>query len=262
MKMTDSLSSASEALMFYVANTADIASFEIASLTKALKEEKCSLRAMEVMENAKRGYMKIRHDGYIVSEVHNRETNIGYYNMREFLRDMCSGINSYLSGIFEVDIEYRADDEDNINLNFDASLVEKVLYDVIFGLLCEAGVKNKRVTVYAKDLSKHFKICLHCDGACRQCSSISDRSIILSGYGDEGLGCYAEFAMSKIGGQYKCTYGSNGGKIEIYIPKNLKNNQLFMREAEMKIILGERVMVHKMCGRAELCRIFDALKFR
>ncbi len=262
METINKPTNSADLLTYFVTGVTDIASFEIAALTKALREEECSLRVMETMENAKRGYMKIKRDGYIVSDFRNYEINNGFYNIREFLQGICSGVNSYLSGIFDVDIEYKIYEEDNVNINFDARLVEKAMYDSIFGLLCEAGVKNRRVSVYSRDLSKHIKICMRCEGACRKEYTISEKDILFSGYGDEGLESFAELAIKRLGGQYKCVYGKSDGKIELYIPKNLKISQLCMKESECKIVLGEKVMVHKMCNKTELERFFGALKAR
>lgn len=262
MDALSKLTNSADLLEYFVMSVIDTSSFEIATLTKSLKEDECSVRAMEAMENAKRGYMKIKRDGYLVSDFKNREINNGFYNIREFLQDLCSGINSYLSGLFDVDIEYKIYDEDNININFDARLVEKAVYDAIFGLLCEAGVKNRRVSVYSRDLSKHIKICIRCEGACKSGKGIPERSILFSEYGEEGLESYAELAIKKLGGKYKCVYGKSDGKVELYIPKNLKISQMCMKESECKIVLGKKVMVHKMCDLAQLEKIFGALKAR
>ena len=262
METLSELSTSADLLEYFVMSVMDTASFQIAVLTKTLREEDCPVRAMEAMDSAKRGYMKIKRDGYIISDFKNYEINNGFYNIRDFLQDLCSGINSYLSGIFDVDIEYKIYDEDNVNINFDARLVEKAVYDAIFGLLCEAGVKNRRVSVYSRDLSKYIKICMRCEGASRNENKISERSILFSEYNEEGLESYAELAIKRLGGKYKCVYGKSDGKVELYIPKNLKISQMCMKESECKIVLGEKIMVHKMCDLAQLEKIFGALKAR
>lgn len=260
--MPDKFVNAAETLAFYVTGVIDKANFAIASLTKAIRECECPLDALESMENAKRCCMEIKRDGYIVSDYRGNELNNGYYNIRDYLQDICSGMNNYLSGLFDVDIQYRLNEEDNVNLIFDAKCVEKAVYDGVFGLLCEAGVKNRRVSVYARDLSKYLKICMRCDGASRKDRIFPEREILFSAYGDEGLGSYAEFAMERLGGKYKCIYGKNDGKIELYIPKTFKLNQKILKEQDCKIVNGEKVMVHKVYNKFKLEQIFGGLKER
>ena len=254
--------SAAEVLEFYVKGVMDISNFGIAVLTKSLKEDECPIRTMETLENAKRGYMKIKRDGYLVSDFRAYKINNGFYNIREFLQGVCSNLNSYISGLFEVDIEYKIYEEDNVNMNFDAKLVEKAMYDSIFGLLCEAGVKKRRVSVYSRDLSKHIKICMRCEGARPNQYIPAEKELLFFGYGTEGVESYAEIAVGRLGGQYKCVYGSNECKVEFYIPKNLKLTQTLMKEEETKIVLGEKVMLHSMCDVEELEKMFGALKAR
>ena len=256
MKRNDELTSASEVLKHYITEVREVSCFGIVSLAKVLSETGTPIRAIESAENAKRGFMKIKSDGELILQNRRGELNNVRYHIRDFLMKVCGVLNSYLSGIFDVDIEYRLIEEDNVNLIFDGELIEKSIQDGVFGLLCEAGVKNRKVTVYAKDLSRHVKICMRCEFAKEK--KISERAELFSEYSEKGMGSYAELIMNRIGGQYKYICGQKDSKIELYIPKNLKINQYCLSEEETEIVLGEKVVQYTPCDRSFAEMIFGA----
>lgn len=260
MNRINDMEEINRALVYYVTGAIDIANYEIASLSKALREEKCTAKMMQTIENARRGYMKIRRDGYLISDLSLLEQSYSRYNIRDFLTDICMELNNYLGGLFDVEIAYNITEEDDMNIVIDATLVEKAIYDAVFGLLCEAGVKNRRITVYAKDLSKDLKISVRCDGAVKNKGVMfSEGRLLFSRYGENEQGSYAELAMKKLGGKYKGVYNQNEARLELYIPKNLKADLCSMKEEETYIRNNERVKVHKVCRRTTLERIFAPL---
>jgi len=258
--MNDMLNT-NEILEFYVTEVNDISTVQIVSLTKGIREAE-TIRCMEALENARRCFMKIKRNGYTIADFGKHIIDNGRYNIRDFLQEICSGVNLYLSSVFDVDIEYKIYEEDNVNIDFDARLVEKAMYDSIFGLMCEMGINKQKVSVYAKDLSKHIKICMRCDGERKFKQEFFERNVLFAGYGESETASYAELTMKRIGGKYKCIYGRNDCKIELHIPKNLKVNQLRLNESEDKIVLGERVQVHRRCEREEIERFFGVFKVR
>lgn len=253
---------------YVVQEIVDASKTGIAALARIQAE--CPLPAsfMERFESSKACFLSIEKLIYEYSDLVSHEPHIGYYNVRDYLNEICAGMNRMIYQSFGIDLEFSERNNDDENLAFDGRMVERIVFNILFAIICNKPADEKqRVSVYAKNSAKYMIFCIksgtNLDKRLGK-DAIDDMTkgmYPLSAHTNNGLMeiAYSGNMSKKLGGAVKYCPQKSGDRFEIHIPKNLKIGDGVAKEQESAVRLGERVMVYRLSPPEEIMHIFTKL---
>ncbi len=200
---------------------------------------------------------------YMQADIVNQNPKeIGYYNVNQFMRDVCENIGDYILGEYDIHLSFEENPAFNENFGFDAHLLEKTICDVVHTLM--TGVRGSRkITFYIKDTIRYFEIGARTNfPAVKRERSLAEAELMYPDVSGVLEGeSYASVAAKQMGGYAKSKYLKNMTRIEIGVPKIKEISPKRMHEGETMICSGERVMVHKVCSEKMLRLLLSTTEY-
>ncbi len=226
-----------------------------------------SRMSMERLDIIKSCFLLIRKAMYIQADLANHANEYGYYNTNDFMTSVCGNLHSYLSGIFDIEIRYEENASESLNLNFNARLLEKAIYDVAYNMIIysdsRAWAKNstRRITFFTKDGGKYVNFCARSNFPSQPPKqNLAEIGMLYPSVAVliEGES-YADIAAKQMGGGASRKHLKNMTRAEISVPKIIGISERKMKECETVIRLGEPVMVYEPSSTGVLSDFFAGL---